>query len=455
MKEEKFIRYVLGLWVVLFSFNRAFSQVSTYSVQEAVSYAIQHNINIVNAKIDQSSAAARIKEVKAIGLPQVTASAGYSNSPAIPRFFIPAKTFDPNAAEGDVVAAKFGVTHSSNASISLNQILFDGSYFVGLKASQTYQELAVKNIQASKIQVAEAVTKAYYSVLVNAARIELLQANLARIDSMYIETVQMNKEGFVEKLDVDRLEVQRNNLSVELENILKLQELATMLLKFQMNLPLEAPIILSDQLSQMDTSMVAQADQEAFTTFSNRVEYAQLEVQEKLQELDIKHISAGYYPSLSLSANYGYAFGTDIFNQLFTNPWFKQATINLNLNIPIWDSFSKKNKIIQSKNELQKIKQNEKLLQQSIHLEIQQGQIQLGNLFRQLRERKRNLDLATEITRITRIKYNEGVGSNIEVINAETSYKEAQTNYFSTLYDILIAKVDLSKAKGELYTDTP
>ncbi|WAC10587.1 TolC family protein [Dyadobacter pollutisoli] len=454
MKNNRIIRGSLALLAILLSFAPLHAQEGSYSLKQAVEYAIKTNINIRNAKIDQSSAAARVAEVKAIGLPQAHATVNYTNNPAVPRFFIPAKTFDPNAAEGEVVAAKFGVTHSASAAASLSQIIFDGSYLIGLKASQTYKELSTKNLQASKIQVAEAVTKAYYNVLVNDERIGLLQNNLSRLDSTYNETVQMNTQGFVEKLDVDRLEVQRNNLTTELENIMKLQEVATMLLKFQMGMDVDEPIKLTDQLSTTDVSQFVAANEELLSNYSLRVEYATLEVQEKLQMLDIRNISAGYLPSLTLNANYGYSSGTDIFSKFFTQPWFNQASIALNLNIPIWDSFSKKNKIIQSKNALEKIKQNQKLLQQSINLEVRQSQIQYSNLVRQLKERQRNLDLSKEIIRVTRIKYKEGVGSNIEVINAESSFKEAQTNYFTALYDLMIAKVDLSKAKGELYVES-
>jgi outer membrane protein TolC len=453
MKNDRIFRNSLALLAILLSFAPLHAQEGSYSLKQAVEYAIKTNINIKNAKIDQSSAAARVAEVKAIGLPQAHATVNYTNNPAVPRFFIPAKTFDPNAAEGDVVAAKFGVTHSASAAASLSQIIFDGSYLIGLKASQTYKELSTKNLQATKIQVAEAVTKAYYNVLVNDERIGLLQNNLSRLDSTYRETVEMNTQGFVEKLDVDRLEVQRNNLTTELENIMKLQEVAIMLLKFQMGMDVDEPIKLTDQLSTTDVTQFVAANEELLSNYSLRVEYSTLEVQEKLQMLDIRNISAGYLPSLTLNANYGYSSGTDIFSKFFTQPWFNQASIALNLNIPIWDSFSKKNKIIQSKNALEKIKQNQKLLQQSINLEVRQSQIQYSNLVKQLRERQRNLDLSKEIIRVTRIKYKEGVGSNIEVINAESSFKEAQTNYFTALYDLMIAKVDLSKAKGELYVE--
>jgi outer membrane protein TolC len=127
--------------------------------------------------------------------------------------------------------------------------------------------------------------------------------------------------------------------------------------------------------------------------------------------------------------------------------------VAVNLNIPIFDGFTKKYQINQKKIAIDKVKNNQTLLKQSIDLENNQASINIKNAFATLETQKRNLTLAEEIVRVSKIKYKEGVGSNIEVINAESSLKEAQTNYFTALYDLMIAKVDLSKAKGELYSE--
>src|SRR5690606_1311227 len=108
-------------------------------------YGILHSLTIENNKIDQSSADARIRELKAIGLPQINGSFNYTNNAIVPRFFVPANQFDPTAAEGDVIAMKFGVTHSPSAMVSLSQLIFDASYLIGLKAAETYKELASKS----------------------------------------------------------------------------------------------------------------------------------------------------------------------------------------------------------------------------------------------------------------------------------------------------------------------
>ena len=133
---------------------------------------------------------------------------------------------------------------------------------------------------------------------------------------------------------------------------------------------------------------------------------------------------------------------------------FNNSLLSLNISIPIFDGFTKRYQMEQKKIALDKVKNGQTLLKQSIDFETRQADITIKNAFASLETQKRNQDLAQEIVRVSKIKYKEGVGSNIEVINAESSYKEAQTNYFAALYDLLIAKVDLTKARGELYTET-
>ncbi|MFC0185060.1 TolC family protein [Pseudarcicella hirudinis] len=236
--------------VLLFFSTYARAQ-QAFTLKEAVDYAVKNHINVKNAQTDIHSASARVNEIKAIGLPQINGNVGYTNNLIIQRVFIPAKTFDPSASESDVVAAEFGVRNSGTAGVSLNQILFDGSYTLGLKAADVYRELSQKSLTQTKQQVAENVTKAYYSILVNEERVKLLNLNIGRIDSLYRETKRLNEQGFAEKLDVQRIEVQENNLKIELKNVNRLQELSYYLLKFQMGMKTEESIALTDKMESI------------------------------------------------------------------------------------------------------------------------------------------------------------------------------------------------------------
>ncbi len=440
------------IYVGLFLLTSWAVQAQSYSLKQAVDYAITHQVQVKNSQIDLQNAGAKINEIKAMGLPQVNGSLALTNNIVLQRAFIPAKIFNPAAADGELIAAKFGVDNSGFASVGLSQLVFDGSYLLGLKASSVYKDLAVKSVTQSKQQVAENVTKAYYGILVNEKRQGLLALNVARLDTLLKETRELNKQGFVEKIDVQRLDVQANNLRTELENVNRLQELSYALLKFQMGFPMEESIRLSESLEKVELATFNTNAAGDFN-YANRIEYSILQTQENLAELDLKSIKAGYLPRLVLNANYGYNAGANAFSDLMTKQWFDNAAITVALQIPIFDGFSKKYKAVQSENNLQKVRQSYSLLKSSIDLQRSQASITMKNALESMKEQKANLDLANEISRVTRVKYQQGVGSNLEVLNAESSIKESQANYFTALYNALVAKVELEKANGTLYID--
>ncbi len=430
------------------------AQEGSFTLKEAVDYAIKHNVNIKTSQLDAVSAEARIGEIRAAGLPQVAVNLNLSDNVIIQRVFLPANFADPNAsADAPPVAVQFGVKYSGSAAATLNQLIFSGSYFIGLRAANTYRELASKTVTQSKVNVAEAVTKAYYSTQVAVERAKVLDFNIGRVDSLKRETEIMNKSGFVELLDVNRLEVQINNLVTERQKVQNLIELSYTLLKYQMGMPLSETIALEDKVEDLDIETMKSEFSESAINYNNRIEYSLLDTQLKLAGLDLKNIRSGYLPTVSASFGYGHNNGRNTLPDLFGTQWFNNSVLALNVNIPIFDGFTKKYQVQQKKVALDKVKLNQTLLEQSIDLESRQAAINIKNAFATLETQRRNVDLAQEIVRVSKIKYKEGVGSNIEVINAESSFKEAQTNYFSALYDVLIAKVDLSKAKGELYND--
>lgn len=218
-------------------------------------------------------------------------------------------------------------------------------------------------------------------------------------------------------------------------------------------MPLSETIVLEDKVEDLSVETMKSEFSETAVNYNQRIEYSLLDTQFKLAGLDLKNIRSGYLPTVSASFGYGHNNGRNTLPDLFGTQWFNNSVLALNVNIPIFDGFTKKYQVQQKKVALDKVKLNQTLLEQSIDLESRQAAINIKNAFATLETQRRNVDLAQEIVRVSKIKYKEGVGSNIEVINAESSFKEAQTNYFSALYDVLIAKVDLSKAKGELYNE--
>ncbi len=451
-------RKIAAIWLLtlLSSLSPLLAQTrQEFSLNEAIKFAVDNNINVRNTQLDALSSESRIQELKGVALPQISVAGNLTDNVIVPTTFLPAKFFNQNAADSDPpVPVKFGVNYAGSMNGNLNQLLFDASYRLGLRAAETYRQLAQKNILASKITVAEQVAKAYYGVLVNEQQIKLLDLNIARVDTLWRTTQQLNKEGFSEKIDVTRLEVQVNNLQAERQNVKNLVELSYYLLKFQMGLGINDNITLTEQIQDIDLDAVERTNAQAAAEFdyTQRIEFSTLQSQIQLADLDVQNIAKLYYPRLTAVANYGYNTGRNKFGDVFTSPWFNLATVGINLNVPIFDGFQKKYQSQQKRFTLQKTQNNSQLLRNTIDLQIRQSTITLGNSLQTLRTQKRNVGLAQEVARVTKIKYQEGVGSNIEVLDAENSFRQAQANYFNSLYNFLQTKVDADKANGKLYT---
>ncbi|QHV95457.1 TolC family protein [Spirosoma endbachense] len=427
-----------------------------FSLNEAIRFAVEHNINVKNSVLDAQSAEGRIRELRGVALPQVSASGQVMDNLIIQRVFLPAVFFDPKASpDAPAVPVQFGVNYSGSLTGNLSQLLFDASYRLGLRAADTYRQLAQKNIMASKVTVAEQVAKAYYSVLVNEQQLKLLDLNISRVDTLYQNTLGLNKQGFAEKIDVSRLEVQVNNLKAERQNVQNLIELSYYLLKFQMGLGINDNIALTEDIKDIDLDEVERTTVQPVTEqfdYNQRIEFATLQSQIELADLDVQSVAKRYYPTLSAFANYGYNTGRNQFSHLFTDAWFNSSAVGINLSIPIFDGFQKRYQAQQKRFTLQKTQNSSILLKNSIDLQIRQASVTIKNSLQTLRTQKRNVELAKEVARVTKIKYQEGVGSNIEVLDAENSYRQAQNNYFVSLYNFLQTKVDADKASGKLYS---
>lgn len=422
------------------------------SLQEAIEYGVTHNINVKNANTDAASANSRIGEIRAIGLPQVSGSFSLIDNLIIQRVFLPAAFFG-GGPDDPPQAVQFGVKYSGNSSVQLSQILFNAQWLLGLKAAAAFRDLAQKNVNQSKINVVENVAKAYYGALVAEERAKLLDLNIARLDSTVREMSAMNKTGFVEKIDVDRLEVALNNLKTEKQKVNNLIQLSHYLLKFQMGMPLDESVTLTDRITEADVARIeleTKVEETGTFDYNQRIDYSILKTNLKLAEMDVENNKRGYYPTVAAFAGYGYNTGRNSFSEVVNSQWFNNANIGLSINVPIFDGFSRKYKIQQARYTVEKTKQSIGLVEQGIDLQIRSANVTIMNGLETLKTQKRNLELAQEVLRVSKIKYQAGTGSNIEVITAESALREAQTNYFASLYDLLLAKIDLDKAKGKL-----
>ncbi len=440
-------KYHLLFFCLSLAFSARAQQKDTsanFSLKEAIDFALQHQLNVLNAKIDEQIAINTVKKTIGIGLPQINANASFQDFLTLPTSLLPGEIF---GQPGTQIPVRFGVKYNSSLGLEASQLLFDGSYLVGLQASRTFKELSVKNTRRTKIETAVAVTKAYYSVLVSNEQLTLLDANLERLKKALNDTKALYKNGFVEKIDVDRLSVLNNNLITERENIIRLLALNVNLLKFQMGMNINSDLNLTDKISNISTEKPVFLTEGA--TFKNRIEYSLLQTQKKLNELDAKRYKSQFLPSLIAFGSTSSNFQSNSFGPLFDRN-FPTTVVGLRLAIPLISGGQKTYQLRNAKLEITKTQNVIDNLENAINLEVKQAQTVYLNGQQSLENQNRNMDLAKEVLRVTRVKYEQGVGSSIEITTAETALKETQNNYINALYEMLINKVNLDKALGNI-----
>lgn len=415
----------------------------SFNLEECINYAFEHQTSVLNAAIDQKIADAKVKETIGIGLPQVNGSADFNDFIKLPTSLLPGEFF--NQPAGTVVPVQFGVKYNSSLGLSASQLLFNGSYLVGLQASRTFKELSQRAFTRSKIETNVAVSKAYYMVLVSNKQLDLLDANISQLKTALDQTKALFDNGFAEKLDADRLTVLYNNLVTEKQNIVRSLALSTEMLKFQMGMPVEHTLNVEGQIEEVKLEQIV-VNQDS-STYKSRIEYGIAETQLKLNELDLKRYKSEYLPSLAAFGSTSIQYQNNSFRELYSTS-FPTTVIGLQLNVPIFSGFQRSNRVKQAQFTVQKSQNDLLNLKNVINVDIKASVTNYTNSITSLSNQQRNLELANEILRVSKIKYEQGVGSSIEVTQAQTSLKEAENNYINALYQALITKIDTEKATG-------
>lgn len=440
----------------------------SFTVADCINYAYAHQHDVINAKLDTKSADYHVKEIIGQGYPQISGSASfqdYVKSPTVlfPDFITPL-TYGVLAKEGvkdgngnpilvpagaGLVPVNFTQKYNSNLGLTINQLIFDPNYIVGLQARKTYRELYERSFSRSKIEVNVNVTKAYYQVLVSAEQLKLVEADLNQIKQQMDETIARNKQGFVEKIDADRITVQYNSLITNRENIIRLLALNYQLLKFQMGMPIDVPLTLKDKLEDINLDVTSADAVKDTTTYRNRIEYNLLETQEKLNQYDLKSKKGQFLPKLTANGSYSAAYQNNSFSSLYKDN-FPSAYIGLSLSVPIFTGGQHLNQVRQSEITVLKSQNDLDNMKNTINLQVSQARTSFINGLQTLNDQRKNKALAEEVLRVSKIKYQQGVGSSIEVTQAETALQDADNQYIQGLYDALVSKVDLDKAYGRI-----
>ena len=436
------------------------------SVKEVVDYAAKNNVQVKNALVDVDIQTQTNREITAMAYPQLNGNLGATYNPnvAVSVFpnFIAAGTYGVLAQEGvkdangnpiisptdfGIIQAQFGTKYNANAGLDLSQILFDGQVFIGLKARKTTIDFQKKNVEVTQELIKANIYKIYYQLVVSKTQIELLDANINRLEKLLNDTREIYKNGFAEKLDVDKVSVQIANLQTERLRAMNSIENGYYGLKFLMGMPIRDSLVLTDSLS--DTEIKEGLLENSAYQYSDRKEVQYAELGKKLNEFNIRRYKLSRWPTASLNAGYSKIAQRDKFD-FYKGDYFTASSISLRISIPIFNGFATDARIKRAQLELQKSVNDIENLRLSIDNEVEQARTNFRSAIATMDFQRKNMELAVQVYEQTKKKYEMGLGSNIEITAAQTDLKAAQTNYISSLYDAIIARVDFLKSTGKL-----
>lgn len=424
------------------------AQVTTLTLKDAVTYALQNKADAKKAKLDVENSEYQIQEVRSRALPQISANGNLTHNPIIQTTVIDGAGF---GQPGTTIQAAFGQKWTSGAGISLTQALFDQSVFTGLKATKSTRQFYQINDQLTEEQVIERVANNYYQVYVQRQKLILL-------DSNYVNTTKVRDiikgqfdNGLAKKIDLDRVNVKLSNISTQRQQNLNAVQLQENSLKFYIGMPMETQI----EIPQSEFEVTPAALSEAPNT-ANRTEYLLLKKQEELLNFQKKSVEAEYYPTLSLTAGYNY-IGQGPELPWFAKPadgvyWSDYSSIGLNLKVPIFTGFGTRAKVRQADVKIRSLQEDIKDTKLSLDLEYKNATTQIQNSLTTIENQKENMILADEILNNTKNNYLQGLASLTDLLDAENASIEAQNNYTSAILDYKLAEVALIKSKGELKT---
>lgn len=442
-------------------------QIHSFSIKEAIDYATKNNAQVKNALLDYKIQQQTNRQITAAAYPQLNGSLGTTYFPDVPvqvfPNFIAMGTYGVLVGEGvkngsgdaivapsdyGYIKAAFGTKWSASASATLSQILFDGQVFVGLQARQAALDYQLKYAEVTTENIKVNIYKIYYQLVVSKTQVAQIDANIERTSKLLSDSKAMFDNGFVEKLDVDKASVQLANLQTQKLKVERTIDNGYTGLKFLMGMPIRDSLILTEEVT--DEKLRSGVLEGTQYKYEDRKEYQALELAKELNEFNIKRYKYSYFPTANLSSTFSKSAYRDQFNIFKKGDWYTGWNIGLNISIPIFDGFSKDANIKKAKLQLEQTNNQMDNLKLSIDNDIAVAQNNFRTAITTLDYQKKNMDLAEQVYNQTKKKYEMGLSSNLEITNAQADLITAQSNYTSSLYDAVIAKIDYVKAIGKL-----
>ncbi|MGB0881340.1 MAG: TolC family protein [Vicingaceae bacterium] len=420
---------------------------SSFNLKEAQSFAIENNYKNKKAMLDIDIAKKKVWETTAAGLPQVSANAKLQKFLDIPVSLAPANSFNPAAPADELTELQFGLDWSNSVGITASQLLFDGSYIVGLQAAKTYKNLSISNQVKTEIELNEGVKQAYFTVLVAEENTAVLKKSKEVVDATLNETSALYSEGLVDEQSVDQLKLTVNELATAVGVAEGQIDFARKLLKLQMGMDIANTITLTEGLAVFVGEVQAVPVEQAFKV-ENHVDYNLIETNMRLQQLNLRKEKYSFLPSINLFLNHEQQNMNNKFDAFSGGKWYPMTVVGAQLSLPILTSGSRLSKMSQAKIEYQKSEIEAKEVEQNL---LYQTQVAFSNYetnYETYLNQKANMALAKKIYDKTLLRYKEGVASSLDLSQTQNQFLTSEGNYIKALLDLLTSKSELQKSYG-------
>jgi len=420
--------------------------VHAFSLEECVTFAQKNNVQVKNALLQIEAQVQTNREIGAAALPTINSNIGGTDYTKIPTSLLPGQFFGQPA--GTYIPVQFGTKFNANYGMNFQQLLFDGQVFVALQARAASLEMQRNNAALTEENIKANIYKIYYQLSASKTQLNILDANIERLSKLAHDAEIMYKNGFAEKLDVDKVSVQLNNLQTEKLKANNSVAIGFMGLKMLMGMPVKDSLSLTEVINEqsLNNDILVENDFQ----YSVRKDYKYLGTLRKLTEYNVKRYQLSNLPTLSMSGAYSKNAQRTKFDFFEGGSWFTTQLVSLNLSLPIFNGFATDARIKRTKIELQQIENQMVGLKNNIDNEITQSRLNYISSVATVQFQKKNMQLAENVYQQTKKKFEAGTGSNTEISAAQADLVSAQNNYMNALYTALIAKVDFLKATGKL-----
>ncbi len=406
----------------------------SFSLQQAIAHALEHNYSIINANRDIDAAKQKKWETTATGLPQISAGLDYQKN-----FEIQKVVFAGNEIP-------LGTNHSMNGHANLSQLIFDGSYIVALQASKTYLKYFENAKQKTNVEIKEMVVNAYGNVLLAEESVAILEKNKATLSKTLFDTQETFKNGLIEEENVEQLQITLSSIESNLNNTKRLLDIANKMLKFTLGIDINDNLTLTDKLDNLSVSNLDVAFSQNGFVVADNINYQMAVNFREQRTLELKLQRSKALPSLSANVNFGYNAYNDQFAFFQKDQkWLNYSNLGMNLNVPIFSSFGRHAKTQQAKIALEQAKTQLTQTEQQLKLEYEKAKSEYEFSIEEYATSKTNLNLADRIEKKQQIKFKEGLSSSFDFSEAQRQLYTAQQNYLQSMVNIINKKTALEK----------